>query len=148
MVFVLIILSCICTSTLISIHSYEPTAKKDFLLKIFILHIYIYIYIPIHRWRQSSAGGWWKPVSHLHGCHHWLCVTGMWSHGNLHQMRKEDERVPHLQAVCCAGRACLQVLKLSVSVGEWVNVGVALRRGPSPEFITENELLCMTSHRA
>lgn len=42
MVFVLIILSCICTSTLISIHSYEPTAKKDFLLKIFILHIYIF----------------------------------------------------------------------------------------------------------
>lgn len=36
----------------------------------------------------------------------------MWSHGNLHQVRKEDERVPHLQAVRGSGRARLQVLKL------------------------------------
>lgn len=40
MMFVLIILSCMCTSALISIHSYEPTAKKDCLLKIFILYIF------------------------------------------------------------------------------------------------------------
>lgn len=66
----------------------------------------------IHRWCKSSAGRWWKPVSHLHGRYHRLRAAGVRSHGNLHQMWKEDERVPHLQAVRSAGSARLQVLKL------------------------------------
>lgn len=83
-------------------------------------------------------------MSHLHGRHHRLRAAGMWSHGNLHQMWQEDERVPHLQAVRSAGRARLQVLKNC----ERRSGPQARTRPPSPGFVAEYELLCMTSHRA
>lgn len=62
------------------------------------------------RRREGSAGSRWELVSNLHGRHHRLRAAGVWSHGHLHQVREEDERVPHLQAVCSTGRARLQVL--------------------------------------
>lgn len=62
------------------------------------------------RRRQGPAGSRRELVPHLHGRHHRLRAAGVWSHGHLHQMREEDERVPHLQAVRSSGRARLQVL--------------------------------------
>ena len=87
-------------------------------------------HISLRRWCQSSAGGRWKLVSHLHGRHHRLRAAGMWSHGNLHQMWQEDERVPHLQAVRSAGRACLQVLRNSE---RWSGPRACTRPPPPPE---------------
>lgn len=63
---------------------------------------------------QGSAGRRRELVSNLHGRHHRLRAAGVRSHGNLHQMREEDERVPHLPAVCSASRARLQVLTVRV----------------------------------
>lgn len=56
-----------------------------------------------------------QPVPHLHGCHHRLRAAGVWSHGHVHQVRQEDERVSHLQAVCGEGRARLQVLSFQLT---------------------------------
>lgn len=93
---------------------------------------HVMLSISQNRWCPSSAGGGRKPLSHLHGRHHRLRVAWMWPHGDLHQMRKEDERVPHLQAVRGAGRACLQVLKLKCFF--------PLRRSArGPGFSTEEE---------
>lgn len=94
--------------------------------------MHVMLSISLHRWSPSSAGGGRKPLSHLHGRHHRLRVAWMRPHGDLHQMRKEDERVPHLQAVRGAGRACLQVLKLNLfsfrCVGAHVALDLARRR--------------------
>ncbi len=49
-------------------------------------------------------------MPYLHGCRDRLRSAGVRSHGHLHQVRQEDERVPHLQAVRGAGGARLQVL--------------------------------------
>ncbi len=64
------------------------------------------------RWCASSSAGrrWWEPVPYLHGCRDRLRSAGVRSHGHLHQVRQEDERMPHLQAVRGAGGARLQVL--------------------------------------
>lgn len=49
-------------------------------------------------------------MSYLHGCGDRLRPAGMRSHGHLHQVWQEDERVPHLQAVRGAGGTRLQVI--------------------------------------
>lgn len=106
-------------------------------------NVFFVIPFPKHRWCQSSAGGWWEPVSYLYGRHHWLCAARMWPHGHLHQMWQEDERVPHLQAVRCAGCACLQVLKktkLYMCMCQCVCVSVShMHVSRALSFITENK---------
>lgn len=57
-------------------------------------------------------------MPYLHGCRDRLRSARVWSHGHLHQVRQEDERVPHLQAVCGAGGARLQVLTTSITSTE------------------------------
>lgn len=79
---------------------------------------------------QGSAGSRWEPVSNLHGRHHRLRAAGVWSHGDLYQMWEEDERVPHLQAVCSTGRARLQVLNWLCRICDCE--GEPLSMAPSP----------------
>lgn len=63
------------------------------------------------RWWEASADDPRRqPLQDLHGCYDRLRSPGVRSHGHLHQVRQEDERVPDLQAVRREGRARLQVL--------------------------------------
>lgn len=87
------------------------------------------------RRRQGSAGGRWELVSNLHGRHHRLRAAGVWSHGHLYQMREEDERVPHLQAVCGPGRARLQVLNRLCRI-PWLR-GRTTEHGASSSFVPQ-----------
>lgn len=87
------------------------------------------------RRRQGSAGSRWELVSNLHGRHHRLRAAGVWPHGHLHQMREEDERVPHLQAVRGPGRARLQVLNRLCGIHDlW---GRTTEHGASSSFVPQ-----------
>lgn len=59
---------------------------------------------------DAAERGRWQPVPDLHGRRDRLRAAGVRPHGHLHQVRQEDERVPHLPAVRRAGRARLQIL--------------------------------------
>lgn len=59
---------------------------------------------------DAAERGRRQPVPDLHGRGDRLRAAGVRPHGHLHQVRQEDERVPHLPAVRRAGRARLQIL--------------------------------------